>query len=61
MNMELTPSQYRILILVIGLRLGVALSLMAYALSHSWGAFIFLPICVILVYFQAFHPIKRKE
>ena len=58
--MQLTPTEYKILILVIGAVIGLAISFLAYSVSDSPVAFIFLPICIVLVYFQAVHPIGKK-
>ena len=58
--MQLTPKEYKILILVIGAVIGLAISFLAYSVSDSPVAFIFLPICIVLVYFQAVHPIGKK-
>ncbi len=58
--MQLTPTEYKVLILVIGAVIGLAISFLAYSVSDSPVAFIFLPICIVLVYFQAVHPIGKK-
>lgn len=58
--MQLTPTEYKVLILVIGAVIGLAISFLAYSVSDSPVAFIFLPICIALVYFQAVHPIGKK-
>ena len=58
--MQLTPTEYKFLILVIGAVIGLAISFLAYSVSDSPVAFIFLPICIVLVYFQAVHPIGKK-
>ena len=59
--MELTPTQFKILILVIGVVIGLALSFLIYAVTHSPAAFIFVPIAVVIIYVQMIRPIKRKE
>ena len=58
--MQLSPTEYKVLILVIGAVIGLAISFLAYSVSDSPVAFIFLPICIVLVYFQAVHPIGKK-
>ena len=59
--MELSGTEYKILIIVIGIIIGLAISFMAYSVTGSPMAFVFVPICVALIYFQMFHPIRRKE
>ena len=59
--MQLTQTQFRILILVIGIVIGLALSFIAFSVTNSPAAFIFLPICVVLIYMQIIHPIGKKE
>ena len=59
--MELTPTEFKILILVIGVIIGLALSFIAFSVTNSPAAFIFLPICVVLIYMQIIHPIGKKE
>ena len=59
--MELTPIQFKILILVIGVVIGLALSFMIFAVTGSPVAFIFVPIAVVIIYVQMVRPIKRKE
>ncbi len=58
--MELTPGEFKALILIIGVILGLALSFLAYSVSGSPVAFVFLPICVLIVYFQIVHPVRKK-
>ena len=58
--MQLTPTEYKVVILVIGVVIGLAISFLAFSISDSPMAFIFLPICIVLVYFQAVHPIGKK-
>ena len=58
--MQLTPTEYKVVILVIGVVIGLAISFLAFSVSDSPMAFIFLPICIVLVYFQAVHPIGKK-
>ena len=41
--MQLTQTQFKILILVIGAVLGLALSFLIFAMTHSPAAFIFVP------------------
>ena len=59
--MQLTPTQFKILILVIGAVIGIALAFLIYAVTHNIVSFIFVPIAMALVYFQLVHPIGRKE
>jgi uncharacterized protein YacL len=59
--MELSGTEYKVLIIVIGIIIGLAISFMAYSVMENPMAFIFVPICVVLIYFQMFHPIRRKE
>ena len=59
--MELSGTEYKVLIIVIGIIIGLAISFMAYSVTGSPMAFVFVPICVVLIYFQMFHPIRRKE
>ena len=61
MTMELSGTEFKILILVVGVVIGLAISFLAFSVTNSPAAFIFLPICVVLIYFQMFHPIRRKE
>ena len=59
--MQLTQTQFKILILIIGAVLGLALSFLIFAMTHSPAAFIFVPITMVLVYFQQVHPIGRRD
>ncbi len=59
--MQLTPTEYKVLMIGIGAFIGLAISFLAWSVSHSPISFIFLPICVVLIYFQMVHPIRKKE
>ena len=59
--MQLTQTQFKILILVIGVVIGLALSFMIYAVTNSPVAFIFVPIAVVIIYVQMVRrPINRE-
>lgn len=58
--MQLTENEFKLLILVVGLIIGVAISFLAYAGTHNYFAFIFVPICAGLVYYQIVHPFGKK-
>lgn len=59
--MQLTEKEFKILIVVIGLIIGVALSFMLYAMSHTLFSFIMVPVCVLIVYFQQVRPLKNAR
>ena len=58
--MQLTQTQFKILIVVIGVVIGMALSLMIYAVTHNPVSFVFVAIAVAIIYFQMTRPIGRK-
>lgn len=45
---------------VIGLFIGLALSFLVFAYSHSYASFIMVPICLVMVFFQMSSSAKRK-
>lgn len=61
MRMQLSPTEFKVLILGIGIFVGVAISFLAYSATDSLFSFIFVPICAGLIYFQMVHPIRKKE
>lgn len=58
--MQLTQTQFKILILVIGVVIGLALSFMIYAVTNNPVSFIFVAIAVVIIYFQMVRPIGKK-
>ena len=58
--MQLSQTEFKILIFAIGLIIGVAISFLAWSVSHNPVSFIFIPVCLLIVYFQIVHPIGRK-
>ena len=61
MRMELSGTEYKVLVVVVAIVIGLALSFIAFSVTGRLVSFIFVPICVVLVYLQLFHPIRRKE
>ena len=59
--MELSGTEYKVLVVVVAIVIGLALSFIAFSVTGRPASFIFVPICVVLVYLQLFHPIRRKE
>ena len=59
--MQLTQTQFKILILVIGLVIGLALSFLIFAVTHTPVAFIFVPIAMVIIYIQMTRPIGKRD
>lgn len=59
--MRLTQKEFKILMVAVGLIIGVAVSLMAFSMTHNYGSFILVPVCALIVYFQQVRPLRKSD